>query len=269
MTDQNQSERIIHAFQRLGVPVQEARPYLSLLDQNGISGYQLSKNAGIQSSKIYGVLKRLTERGFVINTDTKPLKYFACPPGQILGKIEKELSATVSNLDEALKSLKVEKKISETLAWNITGRGDVIHKAKAIIDASEKAIFMAAWPKEMRPLRVALTRAVKRKVKLQLVTYGATNFNQGTIYVHRPTDYLSRESGEHRFILISDNDKSVIANMGDNGSANGLWTENRGLVLLFRDFVIHEIYIVKVEEAYPREIKELVGRNWEKARLTF
>ena len=268
MIDQNQRERIIHAFQRLGVATQEARAYLSLLEANGVSGYQLSKNAGIQSSKIYGILNRLMERGFVITTDTKPVKYFACPPEEILGKIEKEVNATVSNLDRALKSLNLEKKINGTLAWNITGRTDVIHKAKEIIDASKRAIFMAVWPKEMRPLRAVLKEAVKRHVKLHVVSYGSTNFKQGTIYVHRPTDYLFRESGERRFILISDNDKSVIANMGDNGSANGLWTENRGLVLLFRDFVIHEIYIVKVEQAYPREIKELVGKNWEKARLS-
>ena len=62
MIDQNQRERIIHAFQRLGVATQEARAYLSLLEENGVSGYQLSKNAGIQSSKIYGILNRLMEK---------------------------------------------------------------------------------------------------------------------------------------------------------------------------------------------------------------
>ncbi|MBW1712011.1 MAG: TrmB family transcriptional regulator [Deltaproteobacteria bacterium] len=267
MDRQGQIDRIMAEFQRLGVSSQEVRAYLALLQEEGVSGYRLSKNAGIHSSKIYGVLSRLMEKGFVVATDTRPVKYFACPPEELLDRIEKELVATVSTLGRALMSLDHGKKANDTLAWNITGRANVIHKAREIINGSIDSIFLAIWAKELRPLRSALSSAVKRGVKLRVVAYGKTNFDQGTIYFHRPTDYPFRERGERRFVLISDNNKAVIANIGPQGSDNGLWTENRGLVLLFRDFVIHEIYIVQIEEAYPQEIEKLVGRDWEKVRL--
>lgn len=267
MLKQNPTDRILAAFQRLGVSQQEALAYLALVREGGVSGYQLSKSAGIHSSKVYGILQRLADRGFVVAADTRPKKYFACPPDEVLEKIEKDLAATVSSLGQALKSIQKEDNGNNLPAWNITGRADVIHKAKEMIEASAKAIFLAAWAKELKPLRQSLTEAVGRGVDLRVVAYGPTKFDQGTVYFHRPSDYPYRERGERRFVLALDNQKALIANISENGSDNGLWTEQGGLVGLFRDFVIHEIYIAELERAYPKQIRQLVGRDWEKMRL--
>jgi len=267
MLGQSVSDRISAAFGRLGVPQQEALAYLALLREGGVSGYQLSKIAGIHSSKIYGILQRLMGRGFVVAADTRPKKYFACPPEEVVEKIEKEMTATVAGLGQALKSIQKSNNGNNLPAWNITSRADVIFKAKEIIQGSAKAIFLAVWAKELKPLRQALSEAVGRGVDLRVVAYGHTGFKQGTVYAHRPSDYPYRERKERRFVLTSDNQKALIANFGEDGSENGLWTEQRGLVLLFRDFVIHEIYISELERAYPHQIRALVGRDWEKMRL--
>ena len=261
-------DRILAEFKRLGIPPQESRAYLSLLEEDDITGYQLSKNAGIHSSKIYAVLKRLLERGFIIAADTQPVKYFPCAPDDVLGKIRKGFDASVNALESALESISNRTKGNELIAWNATGRADIIRRSREIIDQSTENIFLAVWPKELRPIRSSLSEVVKRGVKLHVVAYGATNFNQGTVYFHRPSDYPFRERGERRFVLTSDNKKAVIANFGPDGSGNGLWTENNGLVMLFRDFIIHEIYIVKIEEAFPGEIKRCFGKDWEKARVS-
>jgi HTH-type transcriptional regulator, sugar sensing transcriptional regulator len=99
------------------------------------------------------------------------------------------------------------------------------------------------------------------------VSYGNTSFDKGTIYLHRPSDYPFRERRERRFVLTSDSSKAVIASFGSDGDGNGIWTENPGLVNLFKDFVIHEIYIVKIEEAFPKEIRAAYGKDWERIRM--
>jgi hypothetical protein len=69
-------------------------------------------------------------------------------------------------------------------------------------------------------------------------------------------------------MLTTDDSKAVIASLGEIEADNGLWTENQGLVMLFRDFVIHEIYIIQIEQANPEKIEALGGRDWEKLRLS-
>jgi sugar-specific transcriptional regulator TrmB len=184
-----------------------------------------------------------------------------------LNELHKGVSATFMNLEGLLTSLESTSPASSTLAWNITGRQGVIAKAKELVREAEDNVFLATWSKELRPLRRELAQAHERGAKVRVLAYGPTNFDCGEVFFHRPSDYPFRERGERRFVITVDNERAVIANLFDDDGDTGLWTENLGLVLLFRDFVIHEIYITQVEKAYPREIQELAGRDWEKLRF--
>ena len=261
--------QIIDQFQTVGVSKQETKVYLALLRKEGVTAYQISKEASIPSSKIYPTLNKLVERGFVVATLNRPIKYFPQSPQKLLSDLKSEVENRLQSLAHNLESLKISKGGNDLLAWNITGRKDVINQAKDMIESAKANIFIGIWSKELRPLRNNLTKAVSRGVKLRMVAYGPTTYDQGEIYYHRPSDYPYRERGERRFILTTDDQRAIIANFSDQDTDTGLWTENKGLVLLFRDFVIHEIYIAQVEEAYPNEIRELAGNGWEKLRFSF
>ena len=246
---------------------QEARVYVALLQNQGVSGYQLSKNAGIPSSKIYTLLNRLTERGFAIAVEGRPVKYYPRPPRELVADLQQNLSSAFVKLEDLLSGLENQSPSSNALAWNITGRQDVMAKAKDMLRSAEDKIFLATWSKELKPLRKELEIAHHRGARVRLLAYGPTNFDAGEVFQHRPSDYPFRERGARRFVLTVDDERAVIANLVDGEDDTGLWTENSGLVLLFRDFVIHEIYITQVEKAYPKEIRELAGNDWEKLRL--
>lgn len=250
----------------MGVSAQEAKAYISLLRLGPLTGYQLSKNAGINSSKIYGLLQRLIDRRFVVASDTQPVRYFPCTPEELLDSIKSDLGASIGSLESSLRAIAKKEKTDDLIAWNTTGRADVMRRAKHIIGQSHENIFLALWPKELPSLRSCLRESEKRGVKLHVVIYGSTSFRRGTVYFHRPSDYPYRERKERRFILTSDHNGALIANFGSNGEGNGLWTQNPGLVNVFRDFVIHEIYIIRIEAAFPEEIEKCFGKNWERIR---
>ncbi len=263
----NHKDQIIQEFLRMGISAQEVRAYISLLEQEYVTGYQLSKSAGIPSSKIYSVLNRLLERGFVIGADTRPVRYVPRPPEEILADIRDEFGASLAALESSLKTLRNGTRKNDIVAWNTTGRDDVMRKARSMINQCAEKVYLAAWPQDLRPIRASLSEAAKRGVDLHLVSYGNTTFDRGTIYFHRPSDYPFRERRERRFVLASDSSKAVIASFTPGGDGHGVWTENAGLVNLFKDFVIHEIYIIKIEEAFPKQIQKAYGKNWERIRM--
>ncbi len=267
MNDVDSINLILAKFDQIGVSKREARVYLSLLRYEGVSGYQLSKNVGIPSSKIYAILNQLVEHGLAVPTESQPVKYFPCPPDELLGKLKKNIVSAFDSLAMGLKSFQNSRNPNEALVWNIAGHQDVIKKAKEIISTSRENIFMVSWAKEVRRLKSALNQAAERGVELRIVAYGPINFGKGKIFPHRPSDYPFRESGERRLIVAADSRKATIANINEKGLTSGLWTENRGLVTLFRDFVIHEIYISEIERGLPEQIRTLVGRDWEKLRV--
>ncbi len=78
-------ERVIALeFQKLGLSGPEVKAYLALLAEGNVSGYQLAKRAGLGAAKVYGLLSRLRERGFVLAADTRPVKYFARDHDEVL-----------------------------------------------------------------------------------------------------------------------------------------------------------------------------------------
>ncbi len=259
---------MLREFQRLGVPAQEARAYLSLLKEDNITGYQLAKTAGVPSSKIYGIIEKLMERGFIVSTDTRPVRYFPMDREKVVDILRDDYSSSITALQSALKQFNNGSKSNGLLAWNIPRRQDVVRKSIEIINQAANSIYLAVWPKDLRPIRSSLIKAADRGVRINTVAYGKTNFDRGTIYFHRPSDYPFRERGERRFVLVADNSRSIIATFGSEEACGGLHTENSGLVQLFRDFLIHEIYIILIEKTYPEEISELVGKNWEKVRIS-
>ncbi len=267
MNDTDSINLILAKFDRLGVSKREARVYLSLLRYEGVSGYQLSKNVGIPTSKIYAILNQLVEHGLAVPTESQPVKYFPCPPEELLGNLKKDIASAFDSLAMGLKSIQDSRNPNEALVWNIAGYQDVIKKAKEIITASRKNIFMASWAKEVRRLKPSLNQAADRGVELRIVAYGPINFDKGKVFPHRPSDYPFRERGDRRLIVAADSHKATIANINEKSLTSGLWTENRGLVTLFRDFVIHEIYISEIERGLPEQIRTLVGRDWEKLRI--
>ena len=171
---------------------------------------------------------------------------------------------SLDRLGDALKKFPQDDTTRQALAWNLTTRAEVIAKARGVIEKGTDSIFLAVWSKELRPIRVTLRNAFKRGVKITTVTYGSTNLKERNVYYHRPSDFPFRERGERRFVLTSDDRVAVIANFKSDGLGSGLWTENAGLVQLFRDFIVHEVIIIMVEKAFPEPIKKFFGKDWEK-----
>lgn len=258
--------KISAQFKRLGLSDLEVRVYLSLLNIESSSGYQLSNMSNVPSSKVYQVINNLLHKGLIVATDKRHAKYYACPPEDVVRRLSTEYSSCINELSKNLKLYKNKSSIPEHLALNIVGRKEIILRAREGIIKSEKSIFIAAWNNELKLLRNHLTVAESRGVDIKIVSYGKTTIRSGIVYAHRPTDYPYREREERRFSLVVDNKVSVIANLGKN-SESGLYTKNWGLVHLIRDFIIHEIYIILIEAAFPEEVSQVVGENWEKVRF--
>lgn len=264
--NQNLNSAVLKQFASLGISEQESKVYIDLLRSSGRSGYNISKTTGIPSSKIYMLINRLLEQGLIVSADTHPVTYYPVPPEELISRLKSDVLETLEALEEGLNI--IEKTDTNTMiAWNVTGRQDMMSRAKDMIANAQDQCFLAVWPKELRALKKEMEKAFDRGVAVRILTYGNTKFNKGEIYFHRPSDYQSREHGARRFVLTVDNTISIAANFFDNKNDTGIWTDNQGLVQLFRDLIIHEIYISKIEKAYPDEIRALVGQDWEKFRI--
>jgi len=260
-------DHLLPSFSKLGLTTFETKAYLSLLKKGNVTGYELSKESGIPSSKIYTVLNHLVTKNLVIPLQSHPVRYLPQAPEEMVEQYAKEFNETFSFLKKSLGKLYYRTDRGEVVTKNILGGKEIFRKTRELIYEVKDVLYLALWKEEWRYIQTALKKVHDRGVKIYVVAYGPVPIRFGEVYQHAPNDLPFRERKERRFVFVSDDQRALFANFSQEDSEKAVWTDNKGLVLLVRDFIIHEIYIVKIREAFPRAIAKTFGPNWEKIRL--
>lgn len=116
-------------LQRIGISKSEAKVYLTLLELGSSTTGPIMDKAKVSSSKIYGILARLIEKGlasFIIKSKTK--YYQASSPESLLNYLnekESKLKKQQEEIKKLIPELKLKQKLSENkqdaqvyLGWN-------------------------------------------------------------------------------------------------------------------------------------------------------
>ena len=82
------TERVLEALRGLGLTEYETRAYLALVVHGSLSASDVSRYARIPYSKVYSVLERLEEKGWIEARRGRPTTYYARPPSEVL-RVEK------------------------------------------------------------------------------------------------------------------------------------------------------------------------------------
>jgi sugar-specific transcriptional regulator TrmB len=254
-------KKLIDQLQNLNFTQYESRAYLSLLEQGNITGYELAKNSGIPASKIYAVLNKLLEKEVVLALDSEPVKYTPLPPKEVLSRLKGDYLDTVNNLDSKLDEIYTKQKLDNNYIWNISGRETILRRVCEFIGEAKKQIYLSVWDEEVEEIKEALTDANAKNIDLTIVHFGKNLLGIGTEYKHGREHQIRQQRGERRLALEVDEEKVILCHFHENGGSNAVWTTNKGLILLAKDYIIHDIYTIKVAEKFGDQADEIFELN--------
>src|SRR5690348_11035601 len=98
-------ESMVERLTRLGFSLYEAKAYVGLLVSGEQTGYGLSNLTGVPQPKVYETLRRLVERGAVIQTVEKPATYSAIPAEQLLNALDSDFKLRLREAKKDLEQL--------------------------------------------------------------------------------------------------------------------------------------------------------------------
>ena len=271
----------------IGFSEYEARAYIGALQEGQATAYQIAKSAGMPTSKIYGIIARLVDKGILLPVGgTERAEYAPCPPADFIRGRRDRLHATLDDLEGGLISLGGPRETS--LVWNLSDYRDVIERASRIISASRSRLLVSAWPEESTVLADDLVSAVRRGVDTALVHFGEPGSGTAawyggdleslsgepgcgrvSVFPHPIADTLYEERGGRGFTLVADASEAMMATMFSADRAEGAYSANRGFVLLAEDYVKHDIYIMKIVGRYDEELLRRFGDGYELLRDVF
>ncbi len=244
-------------MQNIGFTQYESQVYLALLQHANVSGYELAKLSGVPASKIYQILNKLLVREVILAVDADPVKYVPLPPEEVIAQLRGDYLQTVDALSDKLNHLYNRNDLSDNYIWHLSERSAIMRKVCQIIEDAREQIYLSVWDEEMDAIRDTLQKAHERNVHIIIVHFGNKRLGSGKEYQHGQEHRIRIERGGRRIALIVDDARVILGHFMEDGRSNAAWTADKGLVLLAKDYIIHDIYSIRMLQKFGKEAMDI------------
>ncbi len=234
-------------LKNIGFTIYEAKAYVALLKQPHATGYEVAKLSGIPASKIYEVLNKLLEREVIMVLGSDPKRYIPFPPEEVLKKCENEYLHSIQYLQEKLAEIYEKDGYDQHYIWNISGTENIFRRLKELIESAQQEIFISIWAEELEHLYPFLQQKEQAGVKIFMVLFGESSHTLANTFRHGREHEIRQERKARRLATVVDNQRMMIINFKDDGLTTAAYTHNKGMVLLTKDYIIHDIYTIKMQ----------------------
>lgn len=271
-------EAIISQLRKVGFSLYEARVYLALLQQGSQNGNEVSKNAGVPSSKVYAALDKLASEGFVQSSRRGPSRRWAAlSPDELVLRLRKEYNDPLDFLDEELGRVQASEPSEPFLT--ISGVNAVYEAATALINNTKTEIHISCWPIDLEAIRAPLTAAVTdRGIRVFGMLYGDADFPPGSWLEHHYEEIIADRIGGRLLALVADEQEALIARVPESGDSTAVRSRNQVMTLIVREYLHHDIVLQRAQmrigfeewdrwwKANPEVRAEILGRRLVKRR---
>lgn len=259
MTTSQPKGALPDALQALGFTEYEARAYIALVTGGELNGYALAKATGIPRANIYATADKLVQSGAASRVETESgVGYVATAPDLLLRDIEVRRSRHLDTARELFEALGREPAPAAVL--NLRD-GEVIGRARQLINATESSLLIALQPREAALLAGQLHQAADRQVEITTLCMEACDPECGGCNgrLHRcQMDPTGAASDADRLVVVSDQRIALVAQISETG-ADAVLTEHPMVVELAAAFIRQSIALAVLGSELDPSLDELLA----------
>lgn len=253
-------DKIIESLKELGFNTYESKVYLALLKKYPATGYEISQIADMPQSRAYDTLRALEKEKVVVASNAKPVTYTPIRPTELTQRFKRKINTTLEFLNKNLPNVKSD--YTEPIL-SISGSVNIREKIIEIIQNSQKEIYIEIWSHDFKYIEPYLLEAYNKGVEIKIVGYDNFKSNFGLVFEHGFAKEIEESLGGRMIILAVDNEEGLIGNLSSSKSENlqVIWTKNVGIVFLIKEFIVHDMYLLDVENNLSEQMKVVYGKN--------
>ena len=228
---------------KIGFSLNEAKVYITLLQNKALNGYEIAKFSGVSRSLVYDVIDRLLNKGFIIKSEGTINYYVALDYDKAIEKIDSENRKNLIIAEEKLKALSKKDKDNEFI-FNIKGFDKFIEKAKELISLAKKEISISIWKQEFELIKDDIFKAIEKGVKVYVFSFEDIELKRARIFSYKVKDATNLFQYRRTTIIIDNNDTLIGENSGEQSIS--VYTKNAALVSLATDEIVLNIFWYKL-----------------------
>jgi len=214
--------------------------YLSLLQHQPVNGSQLSKQSGIPRARIYDILRTLKKRGFVAES-SKGI-FIPLPPDEMIKHLRRSYEADLDRFETLVKEAQTP--ADHDFIWTVTGYRRVMDKAREMIEAARKEIYIRLFPQEAETLVRALRKAEKKAVPVKCIFMEPFPKTFAIQVIHPQHEAVERNLGGRSFDLVVDKQEFIggMFTTENTEECRINWGRNQWFVTAGRDSLRHDFF---------------------------
>ena len=258
---------LVEKLKEIGFNTYEAKVYIALLKKYPATGYEVAKLANIPQSRTYDTLKVLEEKNVVAATNTKPISYTPIKPKLLISGYQKKINSTINYLEKHLPD--VNDNYNEPIV-TISGKQNIQNKILEVIQNAKKEIYMEVWSQDFKVFEQELLNAYNRNVEIRIVGYDNFSSRFGLIFEHAFARDIEMSLGGRMIIIAADDSEGVVGKISslknDISDTNIIWTQNKSIVFIIKEFIVHDMYLIDVEENLVEQMKYIYGKGFKRLK---
>ena len=256
-------EELLEYLKELGFNSYESKVYLALLQFGKSTGYEVSKNSGVPQARAYDTLRALETKKIVVSTGETPATYMPVDPKEILDRHKRKYKESMAYLKANL--LNFSGDYAEPII-NLRSKKEIASNITRMIENAKKEILVEAWSDDFEKYKYLFKEAHKRGVDIKIVGYNNVESDFGLLYQHSGGDYLEKTVGKC-FIMAVDEKEGIIGIINENlDSTDAVCTKNAALVFITKEMIIHDMFLIDIENTFGHTMTEVYGENLIKLR---
>lgn len=244
---------LIESLQQLGLTSYEAKVLIALTRYGSGTVADIHALSGIPRSAVYGVLTKLKDKGVIETQNTKPMRYKAIAPDQVIDRLKVNYENAIETALEQLEKIYhvPDTSVEEDGVWNISGVKNVTDKIGQMLDSAKEEIILAStYPSldkatETYPIMEVITKKLQEKideglkVKITISEHhiGKKAINGAEVRVYSAEDSAHPLKGG---ILLIDGQELLIITLKDEAIPPNIiatWYNGKEQVSIFRHFI--------------------------------
>lgn len=256
---------------KLGLTEAEAKVYLTLLQNGSLSGYEASKLAGVQRSKIYNILESMKDKGFILYTEYENNnKYAAVPMKEIADRHQRDTTNTLSDLTKLLSIYP--QRTNLDYIWHIRNNENVFAKCRDIISSTKEELLVQFWDEDIGQVIDSLKEVEEKGIRMAAVVFSNNKNLKLPIqkyYRHGMTEDKKKEMGGRWVTVVSDRKQVVFGQILSDSIAEVIWSESKPIISLAAEYVRHDVYFYKSAGKFKEAMQKEYGEDLEGIRDIF
>ncbi|HJL75539.1 MAG TPA: helix-turn-helix domain-containing protein [Candidatus Marinimicrobia bacterium] len=234
----NIEKEISTLLERFGFSANAAKAYLSLVNSNPATGYEVSKYSGIPRSAIYGTLTNMEKMGIVSAEGGTPKKYIPLSPSSLIEHLQNLHENQIEDLKLALDKMEMDEEAFDF--WHIHGYDNLIFKMREAVNSASTLVIINAWNNEVEKLKKELKTAKARDVDIVIFSFSRIKKPIGTTISYDLDEEDLNEIWKPKVVLVADNKLTI---MGSASKQNGraIWASNPAITKIASDYIILDI----------------------------